>query len=43
MGVEQHLVGLLRIGAKNEGAAMGELEVGHLQFGPLPGDDRPVL
>ena len=35
MGVEQHLVGLLRIGAENEGAAVGELEVGDLQLGPL--------
>ena len=43
MGVEQHLVGLLRIGAENEGAAVGELEVSDLQFGPLAGDDRPVF
>ena len=35
MGVEQHLVGLLRIGAENEGAAVGELEVSDLQLGPL--------
>ena len=35
VGVEQHLVGLLRIGAENEGAAVGELEVGDLQLGPL--------
>ena len=43
MGVEQHLVGLLRIGAENEGAAVGELEVSDLQFGPLAGDDRPIF
>jgi hypothetical protein len=43
MGVEQHLVGLLRIGAENEGAAIAELEVGNLQLGPLATDDRPVL
>ena len=43
MGVEQHLVGLLRIGAENEGAAVGELEVSDLQLGPLAGDDRPIL
>ena len=43
MGVEQHLVGLLRIGAEKEGAAVAELEVGDLQLGPLAGDDRPVL
>ena len=27
VGVEQHLVGLLRISAENEGAAVGELDV----------------
>ena len=43
MGVEQHLVGLLRIGAENEGAAVGELDVSDLQFGPLAGDDRPIF
>ena len=43
VGVEQHLVGLLRIGAENEGAAVGELEVGDLQLGPLAADDRPVF
>src|SRR5665213_1007552 len=34
---------LLRIGAQNEGAAVGELDVRDLQLGPLAGDDRPVL
>ena len=43
MGVEQHLMGLLRIGPENEGAAVGELEVSDLQFGPLSADDRPVF
>ena len=43
MGVEQHLMGLLRIGPENEGAAVGELEVSDLQFGPLAADDRPVF
>ena len=43
MGVEQHLVGLLRVGPEHEGAAVGELEVGDLQFGPLAADDRPVF
>jgi hypothetical protein len=43
VGVEQHLVGLLRIGSEKEGAAVGELEVGDLQLGPLARDDRPVL
>ena len=43
MGVEQHLVGLLRIGPENEGAAVGELEVGDLQFGSLAADEGPVF
>jgi hypothetical protein len=43
VGVEQHLVGLLRVGPEREGAAVGELEVGDLQFGPLTADDRPVF
>ena len=43
VGVEQHLVSLLRIGAENEGAAVGELDVSDLQFGPLAGDDRPIF
>ncbi len=43
VGVEQHLVGLLRIGPEKEGAAVGELEVGDLQFGSLAGDERPVF
>ena len=43
MGVEQHLMGLLRIGAQDEGAAAGELDVGDLQLGPFTADDRPVL
>ena len=43
VGVEQHLMGLLRIGPENEGAAVGELEVRDLQLGSLAGNDRPVL
>ena len=43
MGVKQHLMGLLRIGPENEGAAIGELEVGDLQLGPLAADDRPIF
>ena len=43
MGVEQHLVGLLQVGPENEGAAVGELEVGDLQLGSLPADDRPIF
>ena len=43
MGVEQHLVGLLRVGAENEGAAVGKLDVSDLQLGSLAGNDRPIL
>jgi hypothetical protein len=43
VGVEQHLVGLLWIGAEKKSAAVGELEVGDLQLGPLVRDHRPVL
>jgi hypothetical protein len=43
MGIEQHLMGLLRIGAENEGSAVGELEVSNLQLGSLAGNDRPIL
>jgi hypothetical protein len=43
MGVEQHLMGLMRIGAENESAAVGELEVGDLQLRPLATDHRPVF
>ena len=43
VGVEQHLVGLLRIGPENEGAAVAELEVSDLQLCPLASNDRPIL
>jgi hypothetical protein len=43
VGVAQHLVGLLGIGVENKGAAVGELEVSDLQFGPLAADDRPIF
>jgi hypothetical protein len=43
MGIEQHLVGLQQIGAHNEGAAVRQLEVCHLQPRPLPAQHRPVL
>ena len=43
MGIEQHLVGLQQIRAQEEGAAVAQLELGHLQLGALAGDDRPVL
>ncbi len=43
MGVKQHLVGLQRIGANKEGAAVGELDMGGLQFDALAADDRPIF
>jgi hypothetical protein len=43
VGVEQHLMGLLRIGAQNEGAAIAELDVRDLQLGALARNDRPVF
>jgi hypothetical protein len=43
VGVEQHLVGLLRVGTENEGAAAGQFEVSDLQLGSLAGNDRPIL
>jgi hypothetical protein len=43
VGIKQHLMGLLRVSPEHEGAALGELEVGDLQPGPLAADDRPVL
>ena len=43
VGVEQHLMGLLRIGAQGEGAAVAELDVGDLQLHPLAGEQRPIL
>jgi hypothetical protein len=43
MGVEQHLMGLLRVGPEEEGAAAGQFEVSDLQLGPLAGNDRPIF
>ena len=43
MGVEQHLVGLLRVGPEEEGAAAGQFEVSDLQLGSLAGNDRPIF
>lgn len=43
MGVEQHLMGLQQIGADEEGAAVGQLDMGDLQLDPLAADDRPIL
>src|SRR3546814_3604898 len=43
MSVEQHLMGLKKIGPHGEGPAVAELEVCHLQLGAHPIEDRPVL
>jgi hypothetical protein len=43
MGVKQHLMSLLRIGAQEKGAATGQFEVGDLQLGALARDNRPVF
>ena len=41
--VEEHLVGLQRVGPEQEGSAVAQLEVRDLQLGALAGDDGPVL
>src|SRR3546814_9474863 len=43
MGVEQHLMGLQKVGAHDECPAVTELEMRDLQLGPNPGNDCPVL
>lgn len=43
VGVEQHLVRLQKVGPNDEGAAVAELRMGHLQLGTLVPDDRPVF
>jgi hypothetical protein len=43
VGVEEHLVGLQRVGTQVEGPAVTELGVGHLQLDALAADDGPVL
>jgi hypothetical protein len=43
MGVEQHLMGLEEIGPHEEGTAVAELEVRHLQLGAHAIADRPIL
>ena len=44
MGIEQHLVGLQRVGAQQEGTAVRQLDMRHLKLGALVGQkrDRPV-
>jgi hypothetical protein len=43
VGVKQHLVRLQRIGSNDEGAAVTQLRMGHLQLGALIADDRPIF
>ncbi len=43
MGVEQHLVGLQRVGAQQKGPAVRQLELGDLQLGAFAADHGPVL
>jgi hypothetical protein len=43
VGVEQHLVRLQEIGPDDEGPAVAQLRMRHLQLGALIADDRPVL
>ncbi len=43
VGVEEHLVGLQRIGSQHEGPAVTELEVGDLQLAALASEDGPVF
>ena len=42
-GVEQHLVGLQQIGPHDEGFAVRQLGVRHLQLGPFAAEHGPVL
>ena len=43
MGIEQHLVRLQEIGPHDEGPAVAQLGMGHLQLGAFIADDGPVL
>ena len=43
VGVEQHLVRLQEIGPNDEGPAVAQLRMGHLQLGAFIADDRPVF
>ena len=43
MGIEQHLMGLQRIGTQAKGPAMRQLDMGDLELHPLATDDRKVL
>ena len=43
VGVEQHLMRLQKISSNDEGPAVTELRMGHLQLGAFIADDRPVF
>ena len=43
VGIEQHLVRLQEIGPHDEGPAVAQLGVGHLQLGAFIADDGPVF
>ena len=43
MGIEQHLMGLQRIGAQQEGPAVRQLDMRHLQLRAFATQDRKVL
>ena len=43
MRVEQHLVGLQKVGPNGEGPAIRQLGVRHLQLGAHTTQDRPIL
>ena len=43
VGIEQHFVGLQRIGAQQKGPAVRQLELGNLQLGAFAADHGPVL
>jgi hypothetical protein len=43
MRIEQHLVGLQRVGPDEKGAAVAQLEMRRLQLNPLAADDRLIL
>ena len=43
MGIEQHLVGLQRIGQQKERPAVREHDMRHLQFGALTAENRKIV
>jgi hypothetical protein len=43
MGIEQHLMGLQRIGAQQKSSAVCQLDMRHLQFGALAAQNRKVF